>query len=388
MAGPNPIHVHDDERDGDDEVRVGYSFWGSLADVELDANGERVSAPCGNATYSWAVVHAAVERGHEVWPLQLDRDEHAVRLLGERAFASFSPRHRMASWQHLNDRRSSFQVALPDLDVILVEWRWPIPGRNTPEDRGTPSYQPDFDRQTAILRHYKERGTRVVLWDLDYKLTPEDEVRWEPSAVFETSIKPKKGPTLRRRVEFPIPVGVLLQHETLPPDPSKAIVYVGNRYERDEQVDEWIEPMSRAFPGAVHLYGNWTNEPHRSVCAKRWPRVVTHDRIGVAGFREAYGRAGVVPLLSKREYAENGFVTPRPWEALMFGALPVGLKGHLGIGSYVWQVARDVQDLRGLALRAVDMSKEERHKERESLAARLSRCDATRFIDELERVAR
>jgi hypothetical protein len=363
-------------------MRIGYSFWGVLADYELDFDLKRVTSPCGNATYAWSVVYAAAERGHQVFPLQRDRDIFTVCEAGADAFSSFSPASRMAAYRHLDMNRRMVGEAFPELDVILIEWRWRIPGRNTEDDRGTSGYTPDLDRQTEILNHYKNTNTKIILWDLDYKLTVDDERMWRPDAIFETSVKPKYQWYERRRVEFPIPVGVLMQHPTsLPLAP---VVYVGNRYERDGQIDEWIRPLSEKVD--VHFFGNWTNEPHATVCAKKWPRIITHPRIGVEKFRSAMEYAAIVPLLSKPEYAANGFVTPRPWEALMFGALPVGLKGHLGIGSYAWRVARDANDLHELVKEAMEMTVYERHVERETLAARLSRCDATRFIDEIEKV--
>lgn len=376
-------------------MRIGYSFWGYLGDRKYDACGQPVSTPDGNATYSWALVWEAVRRGHEVFPMQLDRDAAGWEKYGPALFASFSRRKRADAYLHLRERDTRGE-ALPELDLLLVEWRWPIPGRNTPDARGTPAFQPDLVRQGELLERYRAGRTSVVLWDLDHKLTDDDVGLVRPAAILETAVSPRSYEvwdeaietwTGRQaaRVEPPFVVDDLMQHQTFPANRGRLMVYVGSRYERDDQIDRWIGPLREATQRRVHFYGNWTREPCLSECRARWPGVQYHDRIGVVDFREAYERAACVPLLSKASYAERGFVTPRPVEALLFGSLPVGLAGHLGIGAYCSRVARDPRHLAEVAEGLAEMTVEERHVEREELAHRLRRVDASRFVDALER---
>ena len=54
-------------------MRIGYSYWGFLGDHKV-FGGREVSTPDGNSTYSWSIVHEALEHGHEVWMMQQDRD--------------------------------------------------------------------------------------------------------------------------------------------------------------------------------------------------------------------------------------------------------------------------------------------------------------------------
>src|SRR5690242_12155396 len=124
-------------------MRIGYLFRGFLGDVKMDEAGSELSTPDGNATYSWSIEHECNKRGYRLIPLGPNLDAPAAARLDEDLFAAFSRGKRARSyermlrhgWARLSDR------LLPDLDLVLAEWRWPIPGRNTPDDRGKPGYQ-------------------------------------------------------------------------------------------------------------------------------------------------------------------------------------------------------------------------------------------------------
>lgn len=375
-------------------LRIGYAFHGFLGDRKLDHLGNELSTPDGNATYSWSIVWAAMQRGHHVIPLQKERDADGIYEYGADLFDAFSKQKRTESYLHLfygpgglggNDdgwRKGSGELgSFPELDVLLVEWRFPIIGRNTPEMKGKPGYQTDLERQTQILEHYKGSKTKVIIWDLDQKLMSIDENHWS-DAVFETSVEPKKQSCYPRiRVEPPFIIDDLLQLRT--DIDTSEIAYVGSRYERDDVIDEWIAPFARKNPGAVSFHGKW--EP-RDELKFRWPGITFHDRIGVAGFHAAYSCATCVPLLAKRSYMETGFVTPRVWEAILFGSLPVGLSSHLGIREYTKVVAETPSNLEYVVRRLGELSLKERHQARVDAAHRLRFMDAGRFVDEIERV--
>jgi hypothetical protein len=300
-------------------------------------------------------------------------------------------------------------VDLPELDVLLVEWRFPIFGRNCCSWEGAPCFpsdaksgqpmmasgyadkkielQPDLFRQYEILRYYKERGTKLIFWDLDHKLLGHDEITWSPDAVFETSKKPLHLVTRRTSVEFPTIVADLMQHPTLEADENRKLVYIGSRYERDDVITKWLKPVSDSFPGQVEFWGNWMRTVEE--CKKLWPNVSYNDRITMADFRRVYGSAVACPILAKQSYLETGFITPRPWEALMFGTIPVGLGSHLGISSYVqpgliagdgWDMIEVVKTLTGLPLK-------ERDRIRRENVEQIEHMDARYFVDRIEDVA-
>lgn len=358
-------------------LRIGYSFWGFLGDHKMDVNGFSVSTPDGNATYSWSIVWEALRRGHSVWSMQMDRDVPAYERMGPSLFDAFSSDKRRAAYVGLNRTNG---MTLPDLDVLLVEWRFPIPGRNTAADRMNVDFQQDLDRQNELLRHYHGTTTSVVVWDLDHKLLDEDVVDLErlggPFTSIETSVKPR-GRSIR--VEPPTVVDDIMQFDTSPVDHHRAAVYVGSRYERDSEIDYWIGPLSERFPGRVKFYGKWDDDARR-----RWRDVDFGRRITTVDFRSTYGPAGCCPLLAKPSYRDTGFMTPRIWEALMFGTLPVGLGGHLGIEQYTPYVAGSPDGLCTLVDDLSAMGTIERHRAREELAHRLRFMDAGNFVNVLE----
>lgn len=360
-------------------MRIGYLFRGFLADVKLGPDLEEVSAPDGNATYSWCIEHEFNRRGHRVIPLGTNLDAPAAMTMGEDIFSAFSKRKRLASyermlrrgWTHLSDRR------FPELDAVIVEWRWPIPGRNTPADRNLPAYQNDLERQEDVLREYSNRGTPIIVWDLDHKLPEEEERRWGFD-VIETAVLPLRDHV---RIEPPCVTSELLQFDIDERMPSHHLGYIGSRYERDETIDHWISPIAPANTHRVKFWGKW--EPATEV-RQRWPGITFADRIGVRGFREAYSRVAVVPLLAKPSYYASGFITPRAAEAVMFGSIPIGLAGHFGIGDYVVCDVPNPQALLEDATWIRTMSPIRRRVLREEAAHTLYRTDVRGFADVIE----
>ena len=362
-------------------MRVGISAWAFTGDNKIE-NGLEVSTPDGNSTYTWSMIwEMRIKRGYTVYWMQKNRDAEACQAFGDDNFSAFSKNKRVQSYVYTIQTGG---VDLPELDVLLVEWRWPIPGRNTELDKGKPGYQEDFERQTQLLRHYKEQGTKIILLELDHKITEADEIMWQPDAIFEPSVKPRRLTMERTHFEFPTIVKDLLQFPTQPIDPTRSLVYVGSRYERDDVITEWIKPVSRWFPKTVHFYGNW----YRTIdeCKKLWPNVVYHDRITTRDFRDAYSSAIGCPLLSKPSYLESGFMTPRVWEALLFGTIPIGLGSFTGIEKYCNYVAKNARNMIDIIEGLGCMSLKERDDIRINNVEKLEPMDAKHFVDLIERV--
>lgn len=364
-------------------MRIGYLFRGFLGDVKLAQDGSEVSSPDGNATYSWSIEHECERRGYKLIPLGPNLDAPAAGALGEALFSSFSQRKRSLSYERMLIRGWSrlSDVRLPDLDMVLIEWRWPIPGRNTPEHRGMPGYQNDLERQRGVLYHYLNLGVPVVLWDLDHKLTRADLDAWgKGMRVIETSARPRVE-TGAVRVEPPFVTIDLLQHDIDERKPTHHLGYIGSRYERDETIDRWIGPIAPRGSHRVKFWGKW--EPVDEVRA-RWPGISFAGRIGVRGFRDAYSRIAAVPLLAKQSYYESGFITPRVWEAVLFGSTPIGLACHLGVHQYAQRVVGDAAGLLEQATQIRNVSPIRRRVIREEAAHMLSHMDVRHFVDVLE----
>lgn len=385
-------------------MRLGYSYWGFLGDRKEDAAGNEISAPDGNATYSWSIIHEARKRGWQVHAMQEDRDRPAFMRSGGN-FAAFSERKRIDAYNGLLQTNG---VTLPELDVLLIEWRFPIFGRNCCSWEGQPCFpstaksgqpimangygnnpielQPDLFRQYELLRHYKAKGTKVIFWDLDHKVELRDEEYYKPDAVFEPSFKPKKVLMDRVRTDFPFVVEDLLQFPTLSANPMRKLVYIGSRYERDEVITEWVKPASDKWPGQVEFWGNWLKTI--DACRKLWPNVSYHDRITAKDFRKVYAEAVAVPLLGKKSFLESGLVTLRPMEALLLGTIPIGLSSHAGIDRYVQPglIAGDGNDMIEVVETLCGLPLKERDRIRKENVEQLSFIDASRFVDKIEDV--
>ena len=367
-----------------ERLRFGYSAWGFLGDHKVERDKE-VSTPDGNATYSWSILWEAQRRGWDTYWMQHDRDQEAWELFGKDDFAAFSQEKRVKTYLEVEPAGGMCGDQLPELDVLLVEWRWPIPGRNTAADRPSLDFQPDLDRQTELLRRYKERGTTVILWDLDHKLDFRDESYWRPDAVFETSVIPRRYLLERTRVEPPFVTDDLLQFPTVPCEPLRKMSYVGSRYERDDVIAQYVKPVSERFPFQVEFWGNWTREPNLTECREMWPKIMYCPRITPRDFGHAYGTAACCPLLAKRSYMRSGFVTPRIWESLLFGTIPVGLSEHEGISQYLSAdlVAKDAAELGDIAERLSAVEPWMRDKVRREVVEQLGFMDVRNFVDKI-----
>lgn len=362
-------------------MRIGYSWWGFLADRKFSPEGVEVSTPDGNATYSWSIVYEAIRRGWTVVPLQEDRDSFGVENFGSRIFKAFSKEKRTEVYFHLQENgwSKNSHNEFPELDILILEWRFPIPGRNTPDAVGQQWWQGDLQRQTELLNHYSNTSTKIFVWDLDHKLTIEDEKSFAPNvSVIETALIPLEQHLKRISVYPPFCGEELLQHETVK-STHVHMSYIGSRYERDIIIDEWIAPYANNHRGNVHFYGKW--EP-KDELYQRWPGVVFHDRIGVTDFRNAYKTAACVPLLAKQSYRENGFMTPRPFEALLFGSIPIGLGGHLGVEEYVFKTAELNTDMEETVSEMSKLSLSDRDNARKKLAELYSEIFSSKqFLD-------
>ena len=73
-------------------MRLGYSYWGFLADRKFK-DGVEVSTPDGNAAYSWSILNEAQRRGWDTYLMQKDRDcdfVYGESFNPKDAFKSFS----------------------------------------------------------------------------------------------------------------------------------------------------------------------------------------------------------------------------------------------------------------------------------------------------------
>jgi hypothetical protein len=267
---------------------IGYSFWGFLGPGVADT-------PDGGRSHRRPFLRAIMRRGHRLVLLQANRDRTEA---GSDAGDAFT-----------------FDPGLPELDVLFLEWRWPIPGRNTTAC-GTPGHTCDLHRQAELLTHYTcRRQIPTIVWDKDRQLPRDAPLRHRTNVVVcEAALMPTHG---ARSLLFPVEDAWLGQA-----DPAVlaarqrplTLAYVGNQYDRDDAFERYFLPAARQFPHRVA--GKWTR-------TARWPQVQFAGRVPFTEVAATYGSALATVLLLPQRYELVGQMTQRIFEAVLAGCLPI-----------------------------------------------------------------
>jgi hypothetical protein len=299
MTDPRPGHARQQLRhsssalsaadpSADWSMRIGYSFWGFLANGVLNT-------PDGGRSFRRSVIDAVHDAGHQVVLVQANRDltEAGTDLTGA----------------------YRFDTGLPNLDAIIYEWRWPLPGRNT-TDCGTPGHTCDLHRQQQLLDHYTNRlGLPSIVWDHDLWLPASDPIRTRPNVrVADPALQPRPGAIT---VTSPVPDEAL---DTADPDRLARLprplplVYVGNQYGRDDAFGQWFAPAAAQLPHRVA--GKWTN-------TSAWPHIQFTGRIGFAEVADLHSQALTTVLLMPERYRSVGAFGSRLFESVTRGCLPL-----------------------------------------------------------------
>jgi hypothetical protein len=130
-------------------MMIGYSCWGFLGPGILDT-------PDGGRSHRRALIDGLRRRGHAIVFLQANRD---LDEAGHDLTAAYQ-----------------WSTGLPDIQALFLEWRWPVPGRNT-TDCDQPGHTCDLHRQHQLLDHYTTHGVPTLLWDKDRRLPADDPLR-------------------------------------------------------------------------------------------------------------------------------------------------------------------------------------------------------------------
>jgi hypothetical protein len=280
-------------------MRIGYSHWGFIGPGVTDT-------PDGGRSWRATVLDTLAAAGHQLVLLQPNRDllEAGHDLRG----------------------RYRWDAGLPEIDVLFLEWRWPLPGRNTTAC-GSPGHTCDLHRQQTLLAHYTSRGTRTLIWDLDQELAPDDPLRADPAVtVLEPALRPSPG---ARTLLTPIDDAAL---ERADPEQLAAgrrhhpLVYVGNQYHRDAMFSRHFAPAALLHPHRVA--GKWTE-------TGAWPHVNFTGRVAFTEGQELQRQAVTTMLLLPEHYAAAAHMTQRLPEAVLVGALPLAPAEIQEIGTFV-----------------------------------------------------
>ena len=370
-------------------MKIGYFFWGHLSDKIGDVTKD---TPDGNAWYSSSIIQELMSLGHEVYLLGEDRDLPDRCKFGPKIFKSFEYTLRSSAYTNVEfvrweKTKNNLEIINPPkLDLILLEWRFEIEGRNTEDKFNDLHFQPDLYMQNYILEKYNR--VKTIIFDLDYKLTLEDEKKLQSQnncVIFETSYEPKQNILQRHSVQVPFWIRKATLPITYQQNYCKQIVYVGTKYERDDVIEEYIVPFSQLNPFKVWFYGNWrTNKNiYNSLYEQlKWKDIQYHNRIGHADFSKVYNDAVCCPLLTKKEYFNKGCMPARIQESLYFGTIPIGFSEHKGIEKYLTDdlIADDSDSLEEIVFNLQKEKLEKRHERRQKLWNNLIFMDVRFFV--------
>ena len=305
-------------------VRIGYSFWGFLGPGVTDT-------PDGGRSHRRTLIDGIISAGYEIVFLQANRD--------------------LAEARHDLRGHYAWDGGLPRIDALFLEWRWPIPGRNT-TPCGTRGHTCDLHHQDQLLDHYTRRlRLPTVLWDKDLRLPATDELRGlRHVAICEPALLPSAG---AESLLFPVADAVLdaADPSALAARPRPLpLAYVGNQYDRDAAFAAFFAPAAARF--AHRVAGKWTE-------TAAWPHVNFTGRCAFTEVASLYGSALATVLLVPDRYARAGQMTQRLHETVLSGCLPITPAGiarastftppdlHAADGKQVIQRIQEAQSIAG-----------------------------------------
>ena len=317
--------------------KVGYSYWGFLGDYKFDEDKDLVSTPDGNAFYSSSIIHSLQQAGYEVIQVMPDRDMPGYDSMRDFLFSSWGTKMRSIAYRKTTHNyvkkqpnwtvsdyfdwlRKFWDVSgLKDAKFILHEYRFCIEGRNDTASflHGEYGFQPDYVIQLALFNYCIEHDVFVYIFDLDYKLDEATLDKLKAKGlkfkVVELGNKWACRGDEALRVQIPFDWDVMLAEADICSvfSKTKSICYVGNRYERDETVYKYLDPI-----GNVDIYGKWLNGEDD------FSGLVFYGRVHVPQMKEAYRTHMATLLMAKQEYYEHKFMTARILEAVFYGCIP------------------------------------------------------------------
>jgi hypothetical protein len=269
-------------------MRIGISYWGFCE--PLGTSGE-AKTPDGHRYGRPIFIAAAHAAGHQVYSLQSRRE--------------------VVPYNNVK-----YDEGFPDIDVLFVEWRWP-----TYKNSGDKKSEPDLDRQNELISYYHGK-IPVVIWDCDYKVTPEDEEKWPLAIIADPAFNPRNLTRKRERLMFWSDWKSIFN----PAEYSFEYGYVGNNYERPEAFKRFYSsPASdlRNIGIQTSIYGNWLEKsPERespSILIATCPNVAFGPRLNFFDSMKRLNSFICTTHITKPEYAQRGFVSPRYLENVAVG---------------------------------------------------------------------
>lgn len=291
-----------------------YFYWGFLGDKKYKPNGELGSFPDGNAFYSWSIISELQNRGNNVYIIK-DRDEIGFKKENDNLFNSFAKQKRLKCYKNLKIFHKDIK-----LDYAIIEFRWPIPGRNTYDIKHQDNWQPDLEYFENCIKYCNDNNIPFVVFDLDYKISNKDIKKYNIKNIIELGDKWKNNKLVNScSVQIPFDFSSINEKPIKVNNVENSCVYIGSRYERD-----WC---LHYLPEHTVVHGNWL-EPGHGDSANEFPHLDFRKRVNASEIFEPYNNSLVTVLLAKKEYCKKHFMTARIQEAIFYGTVPLFIKEY------------------------------------------------------------
>jgi len=327
---------------------IGYSAWGFVGDGVVD------SPDGGRLTRALFLEHL-IKKSYDILWLQQNRDIDE----NNKPLFNLARINEHSSQQRKTLCNLQYDDSFPDIDILFLEWRWQLPGRNCKVDKFSKQYTPDLDRQMDLISFYvPNRDVKIVIWDKDDTMTKEEEfwllsLRHEPIVgdsdivIFSPALYPQDRILERETLLFPCDLEKI-RGTKVNSDVKYLIGYVGSQYDRDQQVYQYINPFSFKYPASVVFAGNWLKYADKAVRnIVNFPGIEFKSRILPKDMCKIYSQCLTTVLLCRPSYAINGHITQRIHEAAENGVISIGLAEQRGIEQFVSKdnVISDAYDL-------------------------------------------
>lgn len=357
-------------------MNILYFYWGFLGDVKYKPNGELGSFPDGNAFYSWSIIHELQQRSNTVYIVE-DRDRIGYEKFGKDLFHSFAQNKRHECYKKLKIFNKNIKI-----DYAIIEWRWPIPGRNTLDVKGTDIYQPDLEYMENCIDYCNKNNIPFIIFDLDYKLKVEDINKYNIKYIIELGNKWLNYNNVKSiRVEIPFDFSCINEKPIKTKDFENDCIYIGSRYERD-----WC---MHYLPKGTVVHGNWL-EPGHGDPIHEFPDLVFKKRLSASEIFEPYNNSIATILLAKKEYCNMGFMTARIQEAVFYGTVPFFIKEYgeevikKYAGKYYKLLTIDSQKEVKMKIEVLSVSPQLRKEIIQYLRKHLRFMDCKFFVDDIQ----
>ena len=270
-------------------ANIGISYWGFCEKLK---DSKTANTPDGHRYGRPILIDTLASRDHIVYAMQEKREPHNYPGLVYAGGYGF-----------------------PNLDILFIEWRFP-----TYKNFGPNKLEPDLDRQTELLKHYHGK-IPIVIWDADYKMTPEDELAWPKAIICDPALEPKRLTRDRQRLMFWTDWKALMHAS----EDSFEYGYVGNNYERENHFERYYSSISEALRMKgiqTKVHGNWLQvSPERESPAdliRKHPYIAFGPRLNFVESMEILNSFIATTHITKPSYANCGFISPRYLENLAF----------------------------------------------------------------------